>query len=120
VILDTSAVIAMLLGEPEAAALSACADAAPYRAMSAASWLEAAIVADNRGAEAARNLTPLLDTLGVEVVPFTIEQARLARAAHQRFGRGRHPAGLNLGDCFAYALAASNCCSRARISAAPT
>lgn len=105
-ILDTSAVIAMLLGEPEAAALSARADAAPLRAISAANWLEAAIVADNRSAEASRSLVPLLDALAVEIVPFTAEHAALARAAHRRYGRGRHPAGLNMGDCFAYALAA--------------
>jgi ribonuclease VapC len=107
VILDTSAVIAMLLGEPEAQAISACAAGAPRRAMSAATWLEAAIVADNRSAEAGRSFAPLLDRLKVEIVPFTADHAALARAAHARFGRGRHAAGLNLGDCFAYALAQS-------------
>jgi ribonuclease VapC len=105
-ILDTSAVVAMLLGEAEAERFASVADAAEHRAISAASLLEASIVADNRSAVAAAEFDRLIARLDVEIVPFTAEQARLARAAHARFGKGRHPAGLNLGDCFAYALAA--------------
>ncbi len=105
-ILDTSAVVAMLLGEAEAERFAAVADAAEHRAISAASLLEASIIADNRSAVAAAEFDRLIARLDVEIVPFTAAQARLARAAHARFGKGRHPAGLNLGDCFAYALAA--------------
>lgn len=104
-ILDTSAVMAMLLGEPEAERFASAVSDADRRAMSAASLLEAAAVADNRGPVASAEFDRLIARLELEVVPFTAEHARLARAAHARFGKGRHPAGLNLGDCFAYALA---------------
>jgi ribonuclease VapC len=105
VIVDTSAVIAMLLGEPEAAAFAQALDGAPRAAISAATWVEAAIVAENRSAAAAAAFGPLMDRLGLDVAPLTALEARLAVDAHRRFGKGRHPAGLNLGDCFAYALA---------------
>jgi ribonuclease VapC len=105
VIVDTSAVIAMLLGEPEAAALAQAVNAASNPAISAVSWAEAAIVAENRSAAAAAAFGPLMDRLRLDIVPFTAVEARLALDAHRRFGKGRHPAGLNLGDCFAYALA---------------
>jgi ribonuclease VapC len=105
-ILDTSAVLAMLLGEPEAERFASAVSAADRPAISAASLLEAAVVADNRSAVASAEFEGLIARLDLEIVPFTAEQARLARLAHARFGRGRHPAGLNLGDCFAYALAA--------------
>ena len=104
-ILDSSAVLAMLFGEPEAAAFAEAAEEATDRAISAASWLEAAIVADNRSAVAAAEFAGLMARLDLEVVPFTASQAVVAREAHRRYGKGRHKAGLNLGDCFAYALA---------------
>ena len=106
-IVDTSALMAMLLGEAEAAAFARAIRAAPQRRMSAASWLEAAIVADNRSALAAAEFDAFVARLELEVMPFTPDQAQRAREAHRRYGRGRHPAGLNLGDCFAYALAKS-------------
>jgi len=105
-ILDTSAVLAMLLGEPEAERFASAVNAADRPAISAASLLEAAVVADNRSSVASAEFEGLIARLDLEIVPVTAEQARLARLAHARFGRGRHPAGLNLGDCFAYALAA--------------
>lgn len=104
-IVDTSALIAMLLGEPEAAAFAQAIKAAPRRRISAASWVEAAIVAENRSAVAAAEFDGLMGRLDLDIVPFTPDQARRARDAHRRFGKGRHPAGLNFGDCFAYALA---------------
>jgi ribonuclease VapC len=104
-IVDTSAVIAMLFGEPEAASFAHAINASPNRRISAASWMEAALVADNRSDLAAAEFDAFMERLGLEVMPFTIEQARRARDAHRRFGKGRHPAKLNLGDCFSYALA---------------
>ena len=104
-ILDSSAVLAMLFGEPEAAAFAEAAEEATDRAISAASWLEAAIVADNRSSVAAAEFAGLMARLDLEIVPFTANQAMRAREAHRRYGKGRHKAALNLGDCFAYALA---------------
>ena len=104
-ILDSSAVLAMLFGEPEAAAFAEAAEEATERAISAASWLEAAMVADNRSAVASAEFAGLMARLDLEIVPFTANQAMRAREAHRRYGKGRHKAGLNLGDCFAYALA---------------
>jgi ribonuclease VapC len=104
-ILDSSAVLAMLFGEPEAAALAGAAEQATERAISAASWLEAAMVADNRSAVASAEFAGLMARLDLEIVPFTASQAVVAREAHRRYGKGRHKAGLNLGDCFSYALA---------------
>jgi ribonuclease VapC len=104
-ILDSSAVLAMLFGEPEAAALAEAAEQATERAISAASWLEAAMVADNRSAVASAEFAGLMARLDLEIVPFTASQAMRAREAHRHYGKGRHKAGLNLGDCFAYALA---------------
>lgn len=104
-ILDSSAVLAMLFGEPEAAALAEAAEQATERAISAASWLEAAMVADNRSAVASAEFAGLMARLDLEIAPFTASQAVVAREAHRRYGKGRHKAGLNLGDCFSYALA---------------
>lgn len=106
-ILDSSALVAILLGEPDAPVLGrAISDAESPPAISAATLLEAAMVAEGRGGAVMRDqLDDLLRESEAEVVPFTAEQARIARDGWRRFGRGRHPAGLNLGDLFAYALA---------------
>lgn len=73
--------------------------------LSAANYLEAAIVLDaKRSGPAGERLDVMIEELGIAVVPVTIEQARLAREAYRRFGKGNHPARLNFGDCFAYAL----------------
>ena len=107
VVLDTSAVAAVVFGEPDAEALLALmlAGAGDLR-MSAATLVELGIVVEARhGNEGAEDLRLLLDRLGVEYVPVDVAQARTALAAWRRFGKGRHPAGLNLGDCFAYAVA---------------
>jgi ribonuclease VapC len=106
VILDASAILAILQREPDAARYEEALVDAPSLAISAANWLEAAIVADRRGNAAAREgFDPFFERFGVEVAPVTVAQARRARSAYRAWGKGNHPAGLNLGDCFAYALA---------------
>lgn len=105
-IVDTSAVIAILKGETDAPAIAACLAAAARPAISAANWTEAAIVADGdtrHGND--RDFDGFFDTFGIDIVPVTRDIAAEARAAYRRFGRGNHPARLNFGDCFAYALA---------------
>lgn len=109
-IVDSSALMAILLREPEGDRMIDAAMSAPRLLLSAASYLEAAVVADTRAQPATRTrFDRVLDALGVEVVPFTVDQAHLAREAYRRYGRGSgHPARLNLGDCFSYALAAES------------
>jgi ribonuclease VapC len=107
VIVDTSAIIAILRAEPEA---SACADAiesAGVRRLSAASYVEVGAVIDRAGdAIASRRVDELLAVAGIGIEPVTANQAQIAREAYRDFGKGSgHPAGLNFGDCFSYALA---------------
>lgn len=105
-IIDSSALIAVLDQEPEAEAIARAMAAAPDRRLAAANLVETAIVMqERRGDEGARDLDLLLAKLKIEIVPFTARQADIARKAFRRYGRGRHQARLNLGDCFAYALA---------------
>jgi ribonuclease VapC len=106
-ILDTSAVIAILRDEPEAEEFAERIDGADVRRISAVSFVEAAAVIDGSGDPvASRRLDELLVRAQVTIEPVTEEQARLARAAYRDFGKGRgHPARLNFGDCFSYALA---------------
>lgn len=107
-VIDTSALLAVLLAEPEAEAFSRAISADPRRLVSAMSALEAAIVVTGRkGPAGAREIDLLLHTAGMVVVSLDADQVLLARAAYQKFGKGRHPAGLNLGDCCTYALARS-------------
>jgi ribonuclease VapC len=107
VIIDTSALVAVLLDEPEAPAIGGAMAAAPVCRISAATYLELAIVIDGRrDAALSGAIDALLRRGRIEIVALTPQQARLAREAYQRFGRGSgHPARLNMGDCFAYALA---------------
>lgn len=105
-VLDPSALIAYLNGEPEAERLEEAMLRADSLRLSAASLVEAGIVADRmRSGDGGVRLDRLLARLRVEIVPLTEDQAHTAREAYHRFGKGRHPAGLNFGDCFAYALA---------------
>ncbi len=105
-VIDTSALAAILFGEPERRAFNERIEAHQTRLISAGTLLEAAFVVEGRSGEAAgRELDLFLHRAGFQVVPFDAEQAEVARAAFRRFGKGRHPAGLNFGDCFAYALA---------------
>ena len=109
-IVDTSAVVAVLKDEPEAGRFlrDLTATAEPKR-MSAGNYLEAAIVVDaNRNPLLSRRLDDLILQTEIAVEPVTREQAEIARAAYRDFGKGSgQPAGLNFGDCFAYALAKS-------------
>lgn len=105
-ILDTSALLAILFQEEDAEWFVDALVAAPTRRMSAANFLEAAINIDARGdAEASRQLDHFLRQAEIEIAAVTFEQAQVARQTYQDFGKGRHKAGLNFGDCFAYALA---------------
>lgn len=108
-IVDTSALIAILRAEPEAVACAKAIEAAPNRRISAASFVEAAIVIDgSRDPIASRRLDDLMTEAKFVIEPVTEAQARIAREAYRDFGRGSgHPARLNFGDCFAYALARS-------------
>lgn len=105
-VIDPSALLAILQDEPERRAFNELLEAAPSRRLSTAGFVELSIVIEARlGAEGIRDLDLFLETAGVELVPFDARQVRLAREGFRRFGKGRHPAGLNLGDCFSYALA---------------
>ena len=106
-IVDTSALIAILRDEPEAPACAKAIEAAPRRRISAANFVEAAIVIDaSRDPVASRRFEDLVREAQLVVEPVTEAQARIAREAYRDFGKGSgHAAGLNFGACFAYALA---------------
>ncbi len=105
-VVDSSAIIAILKQEPDAQRFALALAYAPDRWMSAVSLVEAALVIEGRfGGRGARELDTLIARSRIQFVAFDGEQAALAREAFRRFGRGRHPAGLNFGDCLAYALA---------------
>lgn len=104
--IDTSAMVALLFGEPEAPLIRRAIAEDPVRLMSALTWLELSMVVEaRRGAEAVEELEALLADLHVEVHAFDAAQARRALLAWRRFGKGRHPAGLNLGDLCSFAAA---------------
>ena len=105
-IVDTSAVLAILYQEEDAANFAEAIAVAQVCRMSAANFLEAAINVDMHGdAEASRQLDAFIRLAGIVIDPVTLEQVQIARQAYLDFGKGRHPAGLKFGDCFAYALA---------------
>ena len=105
-VIDTSALVAILFDEPEREALVGRIAADGRRLISAATLVEAGILVEARRGEAAgRELDLLLHRAGVRCMAVDERQATLARAAWRRFGKGRHRAGLNYGDCFSYALA---------------
>ena len=108
-IIDTSALIAILRDEPEATSCARAIANALTRRISAANFLEAAIVIDaSRDPIASRRFDDLCQEARLIIEPVTEAQARIAREAYRDFGKGSgHPAGLNFGDCFAYALAKS-------------
>ena len=104
-VLDTSALLALLLDEPEAEDFRTALELDEGRLVSAATLLEAAIVIESRKGDAAgRELDRLIDKASVSVIAVDADQIDEARRAWRRFGRGRHEAGLNYGDLFAYAL----------------
>ena len=105
-IVDTSAVLAVLFGEPDAERYERAIAGASRCRMSVASFLEAAIVLESRGGAAGgHELDLFVERALIELVPVTANQAQAACRAWRRFGKGNHPAELNFGDCFAYALA---------------
>ena len=105
-IIDTSAVLAILFHEPDAERFAGAIVDASSRRMSVAALLETTIVLESRtGPAGGYELDAFLEEAGVELESVTPEQAQAARRAWRRFGKGNHPAGLNFGDCFAYALA---------------
>jgi len=108
-VIDSSALLAILLGEPEAESCSRAIAGDPKRLVSALSALEAAIVIHARkGPAGVRELDLLCHAAGVAIVSLDADQVLLARAAYEQFGKGNHPAALNLGDCCSYALARSS------------
>jgi ribonuclease VapC len=105
-VIDTSAVIACLLDEPERASFVECIEADPVRLMSMVGFVETSLVIfSRRGGEGLADLAACLDRAEIDRVAVDARQADEAVQAFCRFGRGRHPAALNIGDCFAYALA---------------
>ena len=105
-IVDTSALLAVLFDEPDAILYARTIAEAPNCRMSVANFMEAAFVVEGRaGIAGGHDLDLFLETASIELEPVTVEQAREARRTWRRFGEGNHPAGLNFGDCFAYALA---------------
>jgi len=105
-VVDTSAVAAILLGEPDAGRFAGALGGAPVRLLSAVSRVELAFVIEGRKGETGRaDLELLLRDGGFDIVSVTPQQAEIAVDAFRRFGRGHHRARLNIGDCFAYALA---------------
>jgi ribonuclease VapC len=105
-VIDTSAIVAILFDEPERPQFAAAIDAAALRLLSAATLVEATLVVEGRKGRRAEGMVDrFVEDAEIEVLPVTIENAQLACEAFRTFGKGRHAAGLNLGDCFAYALA---------------
>lgn len=107
-VIDASAIAAILFDEPERAFFNRVIERAPIRLISAATLLESTMVVESRqGEPAGRELDVFLHRAQVGTVPVDAGQVEIARQAFRRFGRPRHRAALNFGDCFAYALAAS-------------
>ena len=105
-IIDTSAIVAMLRDEPEAEAFIAKLALAGGARVSAGSWIELGpVLAKLSDRDIASRLTPFCEALIIEIAPVTPAQAEIGRQAYATFGKGRHRARLNYGDCFAYALA---------------
>lgn len=105
-VIDTSALVAILTDEPERRRFNEVLEAAPVRLISAATLLEAALVLESRkGEHGGRELDLFLHRARFEIVPVDEDQVELARGAYRKYGKGRHPAALNFGDCFSYALA---------------
>jgi ribonuclease VapC len=105
-IIDSSALVAILLDEPEALSLTTAIAESSTRRLPASCYLEASMILLARRAEnGIRYLDFYVSRSRMEIAPFTESQARLARTAFERYGKGRHPAKLNFGDCMAYALA---------------
>ncbi|HEY2013995.1 MAG TPA: type II toxin-antitoxin system VapC family toxin [Bryobacteraceae bacterium] len=108
-IIDTSAIMAIFQREAERRIFLEAIEGADMTRMSVASFVECSIVIESRyGAEGLRDLDRFLSRAGIELLPVDKEQGQLARSAFSRFGKGRHRASLNYGDCFSYAAAISS------------
>lgn len=107
-VVDTSALVAVLLREPQAEACRAVLEAEATLLISAGTVAEALIVAGRRGIEPA--MSRLIEVLGFQIIPVTADFSVAVAAAYRRWGKGFHPARLNFGDCFAYALARTQDC----------
>src|SRR5579871_974558 len=100
-LIDSSALLAILQREPERRSFIEAIESADSARMSVASFVETSIVVETRyGAEGLRDLDRFISRAGIELVPVDLEQGQLARSALSRYGKGRHRAGLNYGDCF--------------------
>lgn len=108
IVLDSSAVLAILFAEPDSELLIDALEAAPAAAMSVANALECVMkLAPRPGLDESDKLDAFVALYEIRLAPVDAVHLRLARAAYLKFGKGRHPAGLNYGDCFTYALARS-------------
>ena len=108
-VIDTSALIAILQDEPERRSFNLAIEAAEIRLLSSASLVEASLVIETRfGPDGVRDLDLFLAKAGVSIESVDADQAYIARQAFRHYGKGRHPAGLNFGGCFTYALARSS------------
>ncbi|MBD2627676.1 type II toxin-antitoxin system VapC family toxin [Trichormus variabilis] len=107
-VIDTSAIMAIIYAEPEELIFIELINDSEDCLLSSPGYVEASIVLGTKhGQQGIENLNLLIAALSITIVPFTVEQAQLASAAFLKFGKGRHPAKLNMGDCFSYALAKS-------------
>jgi ribonuclease VapC len=105
-IIDTSAILAILQDEPERQSFNEAIERAESCLMSTATFVETSMVIDSRfGYDGLRDFDLFVVRAGIELVPVDVEHARIARQAFQDYGKGRNAAGLNFGDCFSYALA---------------
>lgn len=108
-VIDSSALVAIFLGEPERGFFLSLILRADRRLISAVTFVETGMVLEGRrGAAARREVKKLLDEAAIEIAAVDAELAATALDAWRKYGKGRHPAGLNLGDCFSYALARSS------------
>ena len=108
-VIDTSVIVAILLNEPEKVQFLKKLARTPSRSISSVSYMESGMVLSSYfGATAEQVLDELLFDAGIVTVPVSLTHAKLALEAFRQYGKGRHPAGLNFGDCFSYALAKSS------------
>ncbi|BAY74693.1 PilT protein [Nostoc linckia NIES-25] len=107
-VIDTSVILAIIYAEPEELIFIQLIDESENCLLSAPSYVEASIVLGTKhGEQGVEKLNLLIQALSIIIIPFSAEQAQLASEAFLKFGKGRHPAKLNMGDCFSYALAKS-------------
>ena len=105
-VVDTSALLAILQNEPERRTFNESIENAEQVSLSAASFVEISMIVESRfGADGVRDLDLFIAKARITLIPVDEEQAHMARQAYRRYGKGRHPAALNFGDCFSYALA---------------